>query len=66
MYKVVVEKQCGCFKRSGFEAETSFENKDDALVAANERKEDMNETFCGKHNFFVLEENDNFIIKMGE
>lgn len=66
MYKVIVEKQCGCFKRSGHEAETSFESKDDALLHASERKEFMNTEWCGKHNFFVAEENNHFIIKMGE
>ena len=66
MYKVIVEKQCGCFKRSGHEGETSFENNDDALLHANERKNEMNSEWCGKHNFFVAEENNDFIIKMGE
>jgi hypothetical protein len=64
MYTVIVEKQCGCFKKSGHDAEKSFENKDDALLHANERKNDMNETWCGKHNFYVEEEGQNFMIKM--
>ena len=66
MYKVIVEKQCGCFKRSGHEGEVSFASKDDALLHANERKNEMNDEWCKKHNFYVLEEGDHFIIKMGE
>ena len=66
MYKVIVEKQCGCFKKSNHEAETSFDNKDAALLHANERKNFMNDEWCGKHDFYVAEEENNFIIKMGE
>ncbi|MDD2357239.1 MAG: hypothetical protein PHX13_04940 [Thiovulaceae bacterium] len=64
MYTVIVEKQCGCFKKSGHEAETSFDNKDDALLFANERKNFMNSEWCGKHNFFVEETGDDLLIKM--
>jgi hypothetical protein len=64
MYKVIVEKQCGCFKKSGHEAEVSFDNKDDALLHANERKNHMNTKWCKKHNFYVAEEDNHMIIKM--
>lgn len=64
MYKVIIEKQCGCFKKSGHDAEVSFNNKDDALLHANERKNHMNDEWCHKHNFFVEKEGQHLIIKM--
>ena len=64
MYRVIMEKQCGCFKRSGEEAVKSFDNKDDALIAANAWKEQMNEEYCQKHAFSVQENGDDLMIVM--
>ncbi len=64
MITVEMEKQCGCFKRSDFEAVQTFDNKDEALKEALAMCEDMNETFCKKHNFKVAEEGDKLIIKV--
>lgn len=64
MITVEMEKQCGCFKKSDFAAMQQFDNKDDALKEALAMCEDMNETFCQKHNFQVAEEGDKLIIKM--
>jgi len=55
MYNVIMEKECGCFKRSDFQSMKSFESKDNALIYAQELCEDMNETFCQKHRFNVIE-----------
>ena len=66
MHKVIVEKQCGCFRKSGHAPEVSFASKDEAMIHANNRKEEMNSEWCGKHNFFVQEDGDHLIIKMGE
>lgn len=55
MTNVTMEKVCGCFKRSGYENSKAFENKDDALLYAQELCEEMNETFCQKHRFSVIE-----------
>jgi len=65
MYSVKIERECGCFRRSGMKNIKSFENKDAALVEAQEWAEEMNETFCKKHSFSVVEEGNDFIIKMG-
>jgi len=62
MYTIKVDKECGCFKKSDYENNVSFESKDAALAQANHMKEDMNENFCGKHHFEVSEDGDNFII----
>lgn len=64
MYKVIVEKQCGCFKRSGQSAEKTFESKDEALVEANGMVEDFNDTFCQRHVFNVVENGNEITIKM--
>jgi hypothetical protein len=65
MITVKMEKQCGCFKRSDFQDEQTFESKEEALKEALAMCEDMNETFCQKHNFSVVEEGDTMLIKLG-
>lgn len=64
MYNVKIEKECGCFKRSGMESVKTFDNKDDALIEAQEWASEMNETFCQKHNFSIVEEENDLIIKV--
>lgn len=64
MSKIIVEKECGCFKRSDFENHKEYESKEQALTEALAMAEDMNETFCQKHNFQVVEQGDDVVIKM--
>jgi hypothetical protein len=64
MYTINVPQQCGCFKRSNHEAVQGFEDKDLALIQANEMAKDMNTTFCKKHAFIVREEGNAFTIVM--
>ncbi len=64
MFNVKIEKECGCFKRSGMPTIKAFDNKDDALIEAGEWAEEMNETFCKKHSFTVVEEGNDLIIKV--
>jgi len=64
MFTVKMEKECGCFKRSGMESTKTFGNKDDAMIEAKAWAEEMNETFCQKHNFTVAEEGNDLIIKV--
>jgi len=59
MITVKMEKECGCFKRSDYEAVKRFDSKDDALLYAQELCTDMNETFCQKHSFRVVETAEN-------
>jgi hypothetical protein len=42
----------------------AFDNKDDALVEAQDWAEEMNETFCRKHRFAVVEEGNDLLIKV--
>ena len=64
MFTVTVPQQCGCFKRSDFSESQNFENKDDALMHASEMTKTMNDTFCKKHAFTVIEEGNNFVIAL--
>lgn len=66
MYTVYIQNECGCFKKSDYESEKSFDNQQDAYQYSNILAELMNEDFCQKH-LFVSEktEDDQFIIKVG-
>lgn len=64
-HKVIIERQCGCFKKSGDEPIRHFDNKDDALMEANSWKDEMNDIYCKKHVFSVIESGDDFMITMG-
>lgn len=67
MYTVYMEQECGCFKKSEFEKEKSFDNQRDAYQYSNLLAEHMNEDFCGKH-LFVSEKiaGNDFVIRVGE
>ncbi len=62
MYTIKVEKECGCFKKSAYENNMQMENKDDALMQANLMTNYMNSKFCGKHEFTLREEGNDFHI----
>jgi len=64
MYNVTVPQQCGCFKRSDFQESQSFESKDEALLEASDMAKSMNDTFCKKHAFTVIEEGNDFVIAL--
>lgn len=66
MYKINVDKECGCFKRSDLDNNVSFESKDDALMNATKMVSHMNEEFCGKHEFSLVENGDTFQISLGQ
>jgi len=62
MYKIDIEKQCGCVKKSGLKFPQTFENKKEAECEALKLVNHMNANFCKKHRFFVNEEGDTFKI----
>lgn len=67
MHKIIVEKECGCFKRSDLENNLEFASKDEALSKAIEMKNIMNgEEFCGKHEFDLVESANDFVIHFAE
>lgn len=61
MYTIEVEKECGCFKKSEYDKEKSFENKDEAILYTESLVDLMNEEFCGKHNFMPVTVNENHV-----
>lgn len=66
MFQVVVEKECGCFKRSELENNLEIASKDEALIKSIEMRDHMNEEFCGKHEFKVQEVGNSFVIAMSD
>ena len=64
MYTVNVDKECGCFRRSGFENNETFDSNDNALMKANSMVIHMNDKFCGKHEFSLKEDGNTFQISM--
>ena len=53
MYTVVMEHECGCFKKSDFKNSNTFETRQEAHKYATLAAEIMNEDFCGKHSFYA-------------
>lgn len=64
MYTINIDKECGCFKRSGLENNTQFASNDDALIKATEMVGKMNQEFCAKHSFSLKEDGNRFQISM--
>lgn len=64
MYTINVETECGCFKRSELENNVQIENKDDAMMQSLGMLKQMNDDFCGKHGFKLLEVENSFVIAM--
>lgn len=61
MYKVHVENECSCFKKSGFENDLTYKDKADALMKAKVMECRMNQEFCHTH-YFEAEDMGNEII----
>jgi hypothetical protein len=64
MFHVVIEKLCTCAKKHNLEQIRSFNTKEEAEEHAHEWADNLNNTYCGKHGFDVIEVNDNFIISV--
>ena len=62
MHKIIVENECGCFRKSDLENNLEIISKDDALSEAIKMKNHMNQEFCMKHEFQLVEEANNFVI----
>ena len=63
MYKIHVENECGCFKKSNFENDITFKDKADALMKAKVMECRMNQEFCHTHYFEAEDLGDEIIIK---
>ncbi len=66
MFTIQMTKECGCFKKSSYENNMRFDNKDDALLQAKLMESHMNQKFCQKHLFWVEEEGNTFKINVKE
>jgi len=67
MYTVQIEHACGCFKKSEYENEKSFDTQKDAYNYSNIVAEFMNEEFCQQHHFFSQKVGDNaFMIRVAD
>lgn len=64
MFTINVDKECGCFKRSAYDNNMTFESKDDALMQARLMESHMNQKFCQKHLFTLSEDGQNFNIEV--
>jgi len=64
MFQIIVEKECGCFRRSDMKNNITVESKDEALSKALDMVNTMNNEFCKKHTFKLEEAGDAFVIKM--
>lgn len=64
MHRISVEQECGCFRKSDLQNNIVLESKDDALIKALNMSTFMNDEFCGKHEFQVTENANNFVITL--
>lgn len=62
MHEIIIEKECGCFKKSNLQNNIKMDSKDKALLKALRMKDTMNQEFCRKHDFQVSEKDNNFVI----
>jgi hypothetical protein len=62
MYKIRMEKECGCFKKSGMPSVLEFESKEDAVMRAKVLECKMNQEFCFKHYFEAVDHGDEIVI----
>lgn len=62
MYKVEILKQCGCVTRNGLTVVNSYTDREEARQEAIKLTKWMNEEFCHKHQFLVIEKPEGFVI----
>ncbi len=63
-YHVVLERLCGCANRNGTDRIRTFDTKVEAEEHAYEWADTLNNNFCGRHGFDIVEVNDNFVISV--
>jgi hypothetical protein len=67
MYTVQIERECGCFRKSEYKKEKSFDNQKDAYHYSKVLEELMNEEFCTKHLFIAQRVGDyDFVIRVAD
>lgn len=66
MYTIEIEKECSCFKKSGFEKVMTFETREDMINKARVLECRFNQEFCMKHFFEAVDYEDKIIIHSSE
>jgi len=61
-HHVVVERFCRCAEERGIERVRSFYSREEAMEHAYEWADALNNGFCGKHGFEVVEVDEHFVI----
>jgi len=62
MYTIEIEHECGCFKKSNFKNNMTFETKEDCIAKARVMECLMNQQFCMKHFFEAVDYGDKIVI----
>lgn len=62
MYTIEIEKECSCFKKSGFENNMEFETRQDMINKARVMECLMNQQFCMTHFFEAVDYGEKIII----
>ncbi len=65
MYTIDIEKRCGCVKKDeDLVLPQTYENKEEAELAALRLINHMNANYCKKHRFYVDEEGEKLTIRV--
>ncbi len=62
MYTIEIEKECSCFKKSGFEKIMTFDTREDMINKARVLECRMNQEFCMTHFFEAVDYKDKVVI----
>jgi len=62
MYKIVIEEECSCFKKSDFENNMSFDTREDMINKARVLECLMNQQFCMTHFFEAVDYGEKIVI----
>lgn len=65
-HHIVVEKMCKCARRQNMPQIKTLDDKENAMRVARAWAQQLNESFCGQHEFDVTEVDENFVISVGE
>ncbi|WP_345975852.1 hypothetical protein [Sulfurimonas sp. HSL3-7] len=65
-HHIVLEKLCSCARKQRVEQIRTFESREEAEEHAYEWADALNNNFCGKHGFDIVEVDDNFVISVEE
>ena len=62
MYKIEIEEECSCFKKSNFENTMTFETREDMINKARVLECLMNQQFCMTHFFEAVDYGEKIVI----